>query len=280
MKTCYLLLCRYVSITALLIAATSPSFAVNEDGDGTIEPGENATAELARAVQNPIASMISLPFQNNTDFNFGPKEKTLNTTNIQPVIPFALNDNWNVVTRTIIPVVSQPEIIPGQNRETGLGDTTFSAFFAPKNPGKWIWGIGPIALLPTNTDDRLGADEWGAGATAVVLTMRGPWVVGSLVSNVWDINGDTDINTFSWQYFVNYNMDNGWYLTTSPLVTANWEADSDNKWTVPVGGGIGKIFRIGKQPMNAQFQYFYNVEKPDLVGDWSIRMQLQFMFPK
>ena len=174
MKKCYLLICRYVSIAAFLVAATSSSFAVNEDGDGTIEPGEDSTAELARSAQNPIASMISLPFQNNTDFNFGPKEKTLNTTNIQPVIPFALNENWNVVTRTIIPVVSQPEITPGQNRETGLGDTTFSAFFTPKNPGKWIWGIGPIALLPTNTDDRLGTDEWGAGATAVVLTMQGP----------------------------------------------------------------------------------------------------------
>ena len=280
MKTCYLLLCRYAPIAAFLMAVTSPSFAVNEDGDGTIEPGEDATAELARAVQNPIASMISLPFQNNTDFNFGPKEKTLNTTNIQPVIPFELNENWNVITRTIIPVVSQPEIIPGQNRETGLGDTTFSAFFTPKSPGKWIWGVGPIALLPTNTDDRLGADEWGAGATAVVLTMRGPWVVGSLVSNIWDIDGDTEINIFSWQYFVNYNMDGGWYLTTSPIVTANWEADGGDKWTVPVGGGIGKIFRIAKQPMNAQFQYFYNIEKPDQVGDWSIRMQLQFMFPK
>ena len=113
-----------------------------------------------------------------------------------------------------------------------------------------------------------------------VLTMQGPWVIGSLVSNVWDIDGDTEINIFSWQYFVNYNMDDGWYLTTSPLVTANWEADGGDKWTVPVGGGIGKIFRIAKQPMNAQFQYFYNIEKPDQVGDWSIRMQLQFMFPK
>jgi len=135
-------------------------------------------------------------------------------------------------------------------------------------------------LLPTNTDDRLGADEWGAGISAVALTMRGPWVVGSLISNVWDINGDTDIDVFSWQYFVNYNMADGWYLTSSPVNTANWEAASGQKWTVPVGGGVGKIFRIGKQPVNAQFQYFYNVEKPDHVGDWSIRMQFQLMFPK
>ena len=250
------------------------------EGDGIIEPGENATAELARAAQNPIASMISLPFQNNTDFNFGPKDKTLNTMNIQPVIPFSLNDDWNVITRTIIPVVSQPEIIPGQDRETGLGDITFTAFFSPKDSGRWIWGVGPVVLLPTNTDDRLGADEWGAGVSAVVLTIRGPWVVGSLFSNVWDIDGDIDIDVFTWQPFINYNMDRGWYLTSSPLITANWEASSGEKWTVPLGGGIGKIFRIGKQPMNAQFQAFYNVEKPDIVGDWIVRMQLQFMFPK
>ncbi len=266
-----LLLLSFVYSSPVLFAAA---------GDSEIEPGGSDTAALARAAQNPVSSMISLPFQNNTDFNFGPKDKTLNTTNIQPVIPFSLNDNWNVITRTIIPVVSQPAIVPGQDRETGLGDATFTVFLSPKNSGQWIWGVGPVLLLPTSSDDRLGAGEWGAGASAVVLTMRGPWVVGSLFSNVWDINGDVDIDVFTWQYFVNYNMADGWYLTSSPLITANWEASSGEKWTVPVGGGFGKIFRIGKQPMNAQFQYFHNVEKPDFVGNWSIRMQLQFMFPK
>jgi hypothetical protein len=267
----------------LLIVLTGISFSSSskaQEGDGIIESGESETAELARAAQNPVANMISLPIQNNTDFNFGPRDKTLNTTNIQPVIPIELNDEWNLITRTIVPIVSQPEIIPGQGRETGLGDTTFTAFLSPRESGKWIWGVGPVALIPTNTDDRLGADEWGAGASAVVLTMSGPWVVGSLVSNVWDIDGDTDIDFFTWQYFANYNMEDGWYLVMSPIVTANWEAESGEKWTVPVGGGFGRIFRVGEQPLNAQFQYFYNVEKPDLVGDWTIRMQLQFMFPR
>jgi hypothetical protein len=267
-------------LLAILLSVSFGSLSMASEGDGIIEPGENEIEELARAAQNPVASMISLPFQNNTDFNFGPKDQTLNTLNIQPVIPFELNDEWNVITRTIIPIVSMPGIQPGQDRETGLGDTTFSAFLSPKDSGKWIWGAGPAVLIPTNTDDRLGADEWGVGASAVVLTMQGPWVVGSLFSNIWDIDGDTDINIFTMQYFVNYNMDDGWYLTSSPVITANWEADSGDEWTVPVGGGFGKIFRIGEQPVNAQFQYFYNVEKPDLIGDWTIRMQLQFMFPK
>ena len=260
--------------------AALPASAANEDGDGIIEPGENETAELARAAQNPLASMISLPFQNNTNFNFGPLEKTQNILNIQPVIPFELNENWNLITRTIIPVVSQPALTPAQDREFGLGDTVFTAFLSPKDSGQLIWGVGPALLLPTSTDDRLGAGEWGAGPSAVVLTIRGPWVVGSLFSNVWSFTGDEQVNLFSWQPFVNYNLDDGWYLTSAPLITANWEADSDNTWTVPFGGGFGKIFRIGTQPINASASAYYNVEKPDFGADWQLRLQVQFLFPK
>ena len=209
-------------------------------GDGIIDEGEDRVAELARAAQNPVASMISLPFQNNTDFNFGPDDETLNVLNIQPVLPFEFNDDWNLITRTIIPVVSQPGLRPGQDRSTGIGDTLFTAFMSPKNSGKWIWGAGPAILLPTNTNDRLGGDEWGAGPSFVALTMPGNWVIGSLVSNVWDIGADdgNEISQFTWQYFVNYNMKNGWYLTTSPIITANWEADSNQRWTIPIGGGV------------------------------------------
>lgn len=242
--------------------------------------GGDSDYELARAAQNPVAAMISLPLQNNTDFDFGPREKTLNTTNIQPVLPFELNENWNLITRTVMPVISQPGLQPGQDRETGIGDTTFTAFLSPRNAGSLIWGAGPVVLLPTNTDDRLGPDEWGAGPSVVVLTMPGRWVVGSLLSNVWDIDGDTQINTLTWQYFVNYNFRGGWYLTSSPIMTANWEAESGEEWTVPVGGGFGRIFRIGNQPLNASFQYFHNLEHPENTGDWSIRAQLQFMFPR
>ncbi len=167
-----------------------PASAAPKAGDGIIEAGENETDELARAAQNPVASMISLPFQNNTNFEFGPQEKTQNIMNIQPVWPFEMNEDWNLITRTIIPVISQPAFTPDQDREFGLGDTVFTAFFSPKDSGEWIWGVGPALLLPTSTDDRLGAGEWGAGPSAVVLTIRGPWVVGSLFSNVWSFTGD------------------------------------------------------------------------------------------
>jgi hypothetical protein len=267
------------------MAAIAPASVAEQewDGDGVIEAGEDETAELARAAQNPVASMISLPFQNNTTFEFGPKEKTLNVLNIQPVWPFSLNVDWNLITRTIVPVVSQPSLFSGQDRETGLGDTVFTAFLSPAGGGKLIWGVGPAFLLPTATDDRLGADKWGAGPSAVLLTMPGNWVIGSLFSNIWSFggSGDQDVNLFTWQYFVNYNLPQGWYLVSAPIITANWKASSGNKWTVPFGGGFGKIFRIGSlPPMNANVQGFYNVERPDFVGRWGLRVQLQLMFPR
>jgi len=274
-----------VSFVLVVLMLSSPmALAQNTaDGDGIIEPGENVEEELAKAAQNPVANMISLPFQNNTNFNFGPKEKTQNILNIQPVWPFSLSEDWNLITRTIVPVISQPELYSGDDRENGLGDTTFTAFLSPAKPGKWIWGAGPVFLFPTATDDKLGSDKYGAGPSVVVLTSRGPWLCGGLASQLWSFTGDSDRDDVSQlliQPFVNYNLPGGWYLVSAPVITANWEADSDDIWTVPVGGGVGKIFRIGSQAMNAQIQAFYNVETPKFGADWQLRLQWQFLFPK
>ncbi len=239
--------------------------------------------ELAKAAQNPVANMISLPFQNNTNTGIGAKDETQNIMNVQPVWPVSLNEDWNLITRTIVPIVSQPDIFTGEGRVNGIGDTTFTAFLSPRDSGSITWGAGPVFLLPTATDNTLGADQWGAGISAVVLAMPGKWVVGSLVSNVWSVGGsnEPDINLFTWQYFINYNMDNGWYLTTAPIITANWEADSDHRWTVPFGGGVGKLFRVGNQPVNAQISAYNNVITPDDYGaEWQIRAMVQFLFPK
>ena len=240
-------------------------------------------ANLAKQAQNPIANLISLPLQNNTNFGIGPEDETQNILNIQPVLPFGITDSLNLITRTILPVVSQPNILTGgEGRINGLGDMTFTAFVSPKDSGNVTWGVGPVFLLPTATDEYLGSDKWGAGASAVVLTMPGNWVIGSLLSNVWSFtgSGDQDVNLFTWQYFINYNLPSGWYLTSAPIITANWEADSDNTWTVPFGGGVGKIFKIGAQPINGQISAYYNVEKPESGPDWQLRLQLQFLFPK
>lgn len=242
---------------------------------------------LARAAQNPIADMISLPFQNNTNFNFGPLDKTQNILNIQPVYPVNLNEEWNLITRTIVPVISQPATTPGQDRENGLGDIQFSGFFSPRKPtaSGVIWGVGAIAQFDTASDDRLGQGVFGLGPTAVALTSKGSWVIGGLVNNVWSVSEDTgrqDVNQFLFQPFVNYNFPDipGRYLTFAPIITANWEAESGDRWTVPLGLGIGQIFKIGKQPLNGQVSAYYNVEKPEYGADWQLRIQLQFLFPK
>jgi hypothetical protein len=235
------------------------------------------TGELAKAAQNPVADLISLPLQNNTNFDWGPDDDTQNVLNIQPVIPFQLSEDWNLITRTILPVISQP--VPGGDDEFGLGDTLFTGFFSPRESSGLIWGVGPAVLLPTSTDDALGAGEWGAGPAAVALTMTGPWVVGGLINNVWSFDSG-EVNLMTFQPFVNYNLDGGWYLVTAPIVTANWEADSDERWTVPLGGGFGRTFRAGKLPLNCNLQYYNNVEHPTFGAEWQLRIQVQMLFPK
>ncbi len=251
------------------------------DGGGAPDEGD-----LASAAQNPIADLISLPFQNNTNIDTGQLNYEQNVLNIQPVIPLHLNDDWNLITRTIIPVIYQPSLFSGDDHDFGLGDIQFSGFFSPtKTFGGWMLGGGPVMRLATATDERLGARKWAFGPTAVAILIEGPWVIGGLCQNVWSVagSGDQNVNEFLVQPFVNYNIPDsgGWYLTTSPIITANWQADdSDDRWTVPVGGGVGRVFRIGDQPVNVSLQGFYNVEKPDALGDWTIRFQFQLLFPR
>lgn len=272
------------SLLSLLLAAPL-SFAT--PADGVIDPGESGLGELAKAVQNPVAAMISLPLQNNTNFNVGPDGETQNILNIQPVIPFSLNDDWNLITRSILPVISQPGFAPGQSRKNGIGDIQLTAFLSPVEPtkGGWVWGAGPVAQLDTATDDRLGAERWGLGPSAVVLKPDGAWVYGALINNVWDIGGDDDrdeVNQMLIQPFVNYNFPSkpGRYFTFAPIITANWEASSGNRWTVPLGGGIGQIIKWGNTPVNLQASAYYNVETPRNGADWQLRIQAQFLFPK
>lgn len=245
----------------------------------------NDAAALARAVQNPVANMSSLPFQNNTNLDAGPRKHTQNILNIQPVVPFALSSDWNVITRTVLPVMSQPGMMPGQGTTFGLGATEFTAFFSPARPTNGIiWGAGPVIQLPTTTDKALGSNIWGAGPAAVALTMRGPWVIGALVNNVWSFGGNryNSYNQFTTQPFINYNFPHspGTYLSSSPIITSNWMARSGQQWTVPVGLALGQVFRVHGQAVNAQLGAYYNVVRPDDAASWQIRAQISFLFPR
>ncbi|MBX3359292.1 MAG: hypothetical protein KF745_12800 [Phycisphaeraceae bacterium] len=243
----------------------------------------DSNSNLARQAQNPVANLISLPFQNNINFGVGPDNDIQNVLNIQPVIPFHLSEDLNLITRTILPVIYQPKPLPDDDYEFGLGDIVFSMFLSPAKASKFIWGAGPVFLFPSATSDSLGSGKWGAGPTVVGLYMDGPWVVGALVNNIWSFAGESDrasVNSMTLQPFVNYNLHDGWYLTSSPIITANWQADDDDRWIVPLGGGFGKIFHIGDQPINASVQAYGNVVTPDNGPDWTLRVQFQLLFPE
>ena len=260
---------------------------------------------LAKASQNPVASMISVPFENNATFNNGPDNVYVNILNIKPVVPMSLSANWNLINRAIVPVVYQDSGFMGQKHESGvsigrpttdfttkegdigsqfgLGDIIYQGFISPKNPGKLIWGLGPQINFPTGTD-RFTSNQWSAGPAAVLLAMPGHWVYGALLSNVWNIGNGyddaPDVNAMTFQPFVNYNFDKGWYVNMSPVMTADWEADSGDQWTVPLGGGVGRVMKIGSQHVNLRGAVYYNVQEPGDDNAWNMQFTCTFLFPK
>jgi hypothetical protein len=212
--------------------------------------------------------------------------------NIQPVLPFTVGD-WNIISRTIAPLISLPSITAGLEDITtaapssgdpfGLGDINQTFYFSPAAPSAFIWGLGPSFTFPTATNRNLGAGKFSIGPGAVGLMMPKPWVVGLLARQLFSVAGSpgrADVNQTLLQPLVNYNMADGWYLVSSPIITTNWNADSSDRWNVPLGGGIGKIFRVAGKPLNASFQVFDYVAHPAAGPRWTIRFQLQFLFPR
>jgi hypothetical protein len=262
---------RAAVFIAIMVAASAARAELSEE-------------ELAKIAQNPVGNLISVPFQENLNLNAGPYEKNQSVLNIQPVIPIDINEDWNIITRTILPVVSLPPFAPNQGRTTGIGDLQVTAFLSPAKPGAWIWGVGAITQLPTHSNQLLGNDNTGFGPSFVVLHLEhgSPWVYGVLMNNVWSSNNSTapSYNNGLVQPFLNYNFKSGMYLTTSPIMTVNWQAKGSQQWTVPMGGGVGKIFHFGKLPVNSQLAGYYNVARPDFAPNWQIRLQVQLMFPK
>ena len=273
-----------LSISLLMVGlCATAAFAEEPNGSGE----DKATEELAKKSQNPIADLISVPFQNNTNIHQGPEHQTGNVLNIQPVIPFHLNEDWNLITRTILPVVSQVRLSPTQGPELGLGDTNPQFYFSPKNPqpflsGNLVTGLGPTFLLPTSTGRTLGPGRWASGISGVAVYLEGPWVAGLVANNLWSFAGPYDrpnVRQLTAQYFINYNFKGGWYLSSAPIITADWTAKPGDQWTVPLGGGFGRVFKLNEQPINASLQAFYNVVRPANGPWWQIRFQLAFLFP-
>jgi hypothetical protein len=187
-----------------------------------------------------------------------------------------------LISRTIVPVISQPHLILDSNTN-GIGDITEELFFSPVHSGALIWGAGPVFTIPSATDPILGTGRVLLGPTAVFLTTPGHWVIGVLLNNQWSVGGNPllpSVNTFLAQPFINYNMAHGWFLTSSPLITANWLAAPGQQWVVPVGGGVGRIFKIGDQPVSASIAAYYNAINPTSAPNWQLRAELSFLFPE
>ena len=237
--------------------------------------------DIEKAAQNPIASMYVLPFQNNTQFGIGDDDRTQNITNIQPVIPIGLSESVNLIVRTIIPLINQP--LAESESQFGLGDIALSLFFTPRKPGKLIWGVGPAIGLATATDPVLGTGKWSAGPSFIMLIQPGKWTLGFVAQNTWSFAGQSDrvdVNAFYTNAFIVRQIAKGWYLNTAPIITANWNAESGQEWMVPIGVGAGRVFRMGKLPVNVQMGYYNYVVAPDNGPDWQLRAQVNFMFPK
>jgi hypothetical protein len=261
----------FLAVSVALSTAAAPAHAQSNE-------------ELARNLANPVAAMISVPFQSNFDQDIGPaRDGDRYTLNIQPVIPFSIGEDWNLISRTILPVVDQSDIFPGAGSQTGLGDTVQSFFFSPKAPtaGGWIWGAGPVLLLPTGTNDLLTTDKWGAGPTAVALKQEGPWTVGFLGNHIWSFAGDSDrsdVSTTFAQPFLTRTWPTGWTVTATTESTYDWKAE---QWTVPLGLFAGKVTRIGSQTVQfAGGPRYYADSGEGGPHGWGLRATVVLLFPR
>ena len=266
-------------ITISLLVITSFARAAEEEAD--------QAAELAKQLSNPVASLISVPFQANYDFDIGPTGNGSRfTLNIQPVVPLSISKNWNIIIRTILPIVSQHDVfypaLPQDRTQSGLGDTTQSFFLSPKlpGPGGIIWGLGPVVLYPSATDDLIGAEKWGLGPTLVLLKQDKGWTFGVLANQIWSIAGNDnrqDISATFLQPFLNYTTKTHTTFGVDTESTYDWK---DSQWTVPINATVSQILKIGKQPVSIQLGFRYYAEAPKDGPDWGVRLNFTLLFPE
>ncbi len=281
------------AIGCMLIAITAHvSYAQKAETDSAraVRHGKDE-ASLAKASQNPVANMVSLPLQYNYYSNGGLGSGSEMVLNVQPVLPLPIGKNWLIVSRTIVPFVSMPlplgSTIVGANPAIapqigGIADIQEQAYFTSSKPGKFTWAAGPVFSFPTATNRLARTGQWGLGPAAVGLVMPGPWVIGALVNNIWRIGGDANghvLNSFTLQPVINYNLAHAWAISTAPEFTADWSAREGSRWTVPIGLGVSKIAHVAEQPLNFELQYYHNVKHPDRAGSNQLRLEVAALWP-
>jgi hypothetical protein len=270
-------------ILAILFLLATSSVAQDTTAPGSQSAPGTGDARLQKDVQNPVASLTLVPFQNSTNFDAGPFNRTQNLLQIQPVIPVNISSNWKVIARIVQPVTWQPYTNQNTGGEYGFGDMAPDFFFSPRHPGKLMWGVGPAFTIPTATDNVLGQGKLSMGPSAVALVQPGKWTIVNLVFNVWSVAGSGSrppVNQMLDQYFITRNLQKGWYVTSAPIITANWNASKGNVWTVPFGGGFGRVQKLGNQPVNWKVEFFGAAVHPQGGSSWSMRLTLAFLYPK
>src|SRR5438128_1524042 len=290
-------LVTFPPLSTILAALLLSAQALHATDAPEVETETDEATKLAKQLANPISSLISVPFQANEDFGYGPSHNGYKfTLNIQPVIPISISKDWNLILRTIFPVVSQHDLfyvenVPKsfgitQNRsQDGLSDTTQSFFFSPKNPGPFgiVWGLGPAFLYPTGTQDLLGTGTFSIGPTLVVLKQTGPWTAGTLMNQLWSVvieEHRSSLNQMFVQPFIAYTTKTHTTFTLSSESTANWNATSDDgKWTVPLIFQISQILKVGNQPISLQIGGKYYADTPRYGPNWGVRFALTLLYP-
>ena len=284
-------LARNPGADAGLLAYDQPRASASVDADsagGAAADTKDEEAELAKKLNNPVAALVSVPVQNNWDFGIGPAHAMKYTDNIQPVMPFSISKDWNLILRTILPVIYQEPLdnTPGApasvgKSHAGLGDTTQSFFFSPKEPvGGWILGAGPVGYYPTATTDYLGGGKWGAGLTVLALRQEHGFTYGILANQIWSFAGQQNrqnINATYLQPFVAYTTKTYTTFAVNSESTYDWQAEHA---TVPMNYMIQQVLKIGGHPIAFQVGYRYYIEKPSGGPDWGLRFTITFLFPK
>jgi hypothetical protein len=246
--------------------------------------------DLAKKLQNPFADMITFPLQNITSLGIGsddgssgscprPRNCRDNVLNLQPVVPLHLTPSWNLLARPILPL--SHTTVP--DHEFGLGDLNFEPFLSPSKPASVVWGLGPVLGFPTATGENLGTGKWTAGPSLAVFMLRGHWAFSLILNQQWSYAGDSArdrVSLLQIQPTLTYILGHGWFLTSGPLIAADWTEPSDQHWTVPLGGGVGRIVSIGKQKFNLQLEGYGNVIRPDYGPESMILVTVTLLFPR